>query len=486
MPEAGDPLTTILPWFAVVAIVVAAGLAYRANRIGALVGVLFAAASFSRITAPLGPYAVRLEQPALGLLILIVGIREREFIRNAVARYRWLIAAGALYLAANVISSVLYAARPLDSLRIAGWLGLSMIGGLAIAALVARVPGAAHKLPTWVVGAASIQVAVGLAAVASEALFKTTWGVQAADVVLGKTYGLSWEANVLAINLAMALAFVIVPGASPRLTRIGRVAIGVWLGVGLGLASSRGGMLALLTSVVLVGVLVALTARSKASQLLRRYGSSALGPSVAVSLAVLLTIAGIEALAARGVGWVAISPSETPVPGQGSSGPIPTSPYTTGTPAGSGAPATPAPPTPTPTAVFVGTSDTVAVRLENIRLALGEVAGSPLVGLGTDSYQQRHIEPSCRCPAAIANVLVGALYDSGVSGLLGLSVLLLGVLYVAWKHGEWAYLAAFLVMVLGFQATDALRSASNWILMGSALGLASGSPALPDKGPSAR
>lgn len=470
--------TSVLIWFAVVAVTAAVAFAYRANRIGVVVGLLFAVASFSRITAPLGPYSVRPEQPALALLIGLVLLRERHAILRVVADNRWLIGAGAVYLGANLISSALFAARPVDSLRIAGWLGLSMAGGLVVAVLVARMPDVGRSLPGWIVGAASIQVGVGLLAVVSEAVFGTTWGVQTTDVALGKTYGLSWEANVLAINLAMALAFVLVPASGLSLTRRRRLVVALWLGLGLGLAYSRGGAVGLLAAAVLVGGLVAWTARPNALPALRRFATPVLQLGLVAFAVAFLTAGGIDALASQGVGWTSWTPSPTSqptpathTPGPGAGSPSPGAATQTPAPgAASPGPTDPASPTAAP--VYVGTGDTIAVRLHNIRIALGELPRSPVVGLGTDSYQQRHIEPSCQCPAAISNLMVGSLYDSGILGFLGLAAFLLGVLRLASRHAEWAYLMSLLAMIIGYQATDAFRFASNWIVMGAVIGIA--------------
>jgi hypothetical protein len=471
-------IEAVLAWLALAGVAAGVLLAYRARRIGVAVGLLFAAASFSRITAPLGPYSVRLEQPALIVLIGLVLVGQRGSIRRVVTGHPWLIAAAGLYLAANLVSSALYAPRPLDSLRIAGWLGLSMVGGLAVAALAARTPQIGRAVPGWIVGAASIQVGVGLVAVVSEAVFHTTWGVQATDVVLGKTFALSWEANVMAINLAMAVPFLLVPGSGLRLGDGGRLAAAAWLGFGIGLAYSRGGALGLLAAAVLVGGLVAWTARADPLPALRRYLGPVLRVGALAFAAAFLTVGALDVLASRGVGWTssAVVVGQTPVPH--TPGPVVGSPGPSASAVGpgpspaAGSPAPTAPATPAPTPIFVGTGDTLAVRMNNIGIALRELPRSPLVGLGTDSFQQQHIEPSGRGPAAISNLLVGALYDSGILGLVGLAGFLLGVLHLAWRRGEWAYLMSLLAMVIAYQATDAFRFASNWIVMGLVIGIA--------------
>lgn len=452
--------TAVLAWLAVVAVTAVVAIAYRANHMDVVVGVLFAAASFSGITAPLGPYSVRLEQPALAMLIGVVVLREQGSLRRIATGHPWILAAAAVYLSANVISSIVYADRPVDSVRIAAWLGLSMVGGLAVASLVVRAPRAAQALPAWIVGAASIQVGVGLVAVLSEALLNTTWGVQVNDVVLGKIYGLSWEANILAINLAMALAFVVVPGSSPSLAPRARLLTAAWLGFGLGLSYSRGGVVGLVAAVVLVGALVARTARSDPLAALRRYLGPVLRPSLLALAAAILTAGALDALASRGVGWTpwTVMIDHQPTPEPHASSPVIASPGIV------------IPPGPLPTPRFVGTGDTVAVRLNNMSIALNDLPRSPLIGLGTDSFQQRHIEVSCRCPAHIPNLAVASLHDSGILGFLGLAGFLAAVLALAWRRGEPAYVVTLLAMIVGYQATDAFRFASNWIVMGALLG----------------
>ena len=50
--------------------------------------------------------------------------------------------------------------------------------------------------------------------------------------------------------------------------------------------------------------------------------------------------------------------------------------------------------------------------------------------------------------------------------------MLVGLVIVrAWQVRLHAYVAAIIVLVVGYQVTDALRFASNWVLIGAAIGL---------------
>jgi len=446
-------------WVAVIGVAVACVIAYWRGRPSVALGVLFAASSFSGLTAPSPFGSVRMEQLAIVLLFGLMLIRRPTAFTELALAVPAVSIFAVLYLGANVASSAVLAEVPAESLKIAAWLGVSMVAMLVAGTLV-RDDTTDMGLPWWIVGAASIQVLVGLAAVTSQALFGTAWGVQTNDVVLGKTNGLSWEANILAINLAMALAFVVVPTGLPDLGRSARIAIVAWLAFGLGLAYSRGGLIALAVAVGVVGGAVAWYGRARIHSVFRARlvpigGLSALSLVIAVT-----TIQGQTILGRMGVGV----PPDTVVIDDG--GPPPSArPQPTGE--GSTTPR----PTATPEIRRVGTGDTLRLRLRNMQIGLSEVAKSPLIGLGTDSYRQRHVEPSCRCPAHIANLPAAALYDSGAIGLVGLLGLLGSALWASWRTRAWPYLAASVVMIVGYQVTDAFRFASNWVLLGTIFGV---------------
>jgi hypothetical protein len=333
------------------------------------------------------------------------------------------------------------------------------MAAMVIVAVMVRDRAHDLDLPRWIVGAACIQTLVGLAAVASQALFGTDWAVQSNDVLLGKTKGLSWEANILAINLAMALTFVILPDAL-SLSRRARILLLGWLAFGLGLAYSRGGVIALGVAVGAVGLALAWAGRHRLHALVR----SRLLPIGALSaVALVIAMGTFQAQSTLGRLGFGVTPDTVIIDVEIGEVPIPTASETE-------APGSPQP-SASPRVRYVGTGDTIEVRMRNIRKGLADIDESPLIGLGTDSFRQRHEEQSCKCPAHIANLPFAALYDSGAVGVLGLAGLLASALWAAWRTGRWAYLAALIVMIVGYQVTDAFRFASNWILLGVVFGL---------------
>lgn len=455
-------LLDVAAWLVVIGAAVVCGLSYARGQWHVTLGVLFAVASFSVITARTPVGNVRPEQGAIIVLALTVLLPRLGDVWALVRAAPIVALSAALYLGANVASSLLFARDPAESLKIAAWLALSM-AAMVIAAILVRDRGHDLELPRWIVAAACIQTVVGLAAVTSQALFGTEWGVQSNDVLLGKTKGLSWEANILAINLAMALAFVILPDAI-RLSRRARILLLGWIAFGLGLAYSRGGLLALGVAIGAVILALAWASRHRLYALARGRLLPIGGLSAMALVIALGTIQVQSTLGRLGVG---VTPDTVIIDEELGDVPIPTASES----GGSGPD-----PSASPHVRYVGTGDTVAVRMRNVRIALAEFDRSPLIGLGTDSYRQRHREPSCECPAHIANLPFSALYDSGAVGLLGLVGLIASAIWAAWRTGRWAYLAALIVLIVGYQITDAFRFASNWILLGVVYGLWVGAP----------
>jgi hypothetical protein len=168
-------------------------------------------------------------------------------------------------------------------------------------------------------------------------------------------------------------------------------------------------------------------------------------------------------------------------------GTVPAQPGTSG-PAGSGGPTGPAP-TPIPLPSLAPYPDTVSFRLERVPVALADVATSPLIGLGAESFGQRHADPSQDgLPDHLAILAVAALYDAGIVGLLalgaGFGLLLVGLLLAAarsGRSGDWrtvgvaaAFIGSLTSILIAYQATNALHFAINWIVVGAAAAVAVG------------
>ena len=415
-----------------------------------VIGLLFIAGSFSAVTVPLAGSNLRLEMVAVPVLAAMLIWQQPRTLRELSGALKIPMALVGIYLLSHFASSLLFAPMPAESLKIALWLALSVAACFVAAALAwRRVP--RINLGPWIVAGASIQVAVGLAAVFSQMVFATTWGVMARDTLLGKAIGLSWEANILSINVAMALPFLVWVAPEWTLPRIGRIALLAFLSLGLGLAFSRGGLLAFLVG---AGSALALSYASTQTPTRGRQALSIVATMAAVLLLAvgtmqILDFAGERLAAARCV--IVVKEGEVLVPQDGLA----------------------CDPGQVAEHRVVGTGDTWEIRLRNMKTALAEVPESPIVGLGTDSYRQEHIEPTCACPAFINNLTVATLYESGVVGLLALAGFVACVLLIAWRNRAWAHLAAVVAMVVGFQFTDAMRFESNWILMGVVLGLTS-------------
>ncbi len=123
-----------------------------------------------------------------------------------------------------------------------------------------------------------------------------------------------------------------------------------------------------------------------------------------------------------------------------------------------------------------------AARVSTMSQALADLHGSPLlVGLGTNSFGQRHkgvVQQGGTVKASyIGNLYVRVLYDTGVIGALCLAAFLLAVLWPGRslrRSGAelapvaTAFVMAYAVMAIAFSATDASFLLWPWILVGVA------------------
>jgi hypothetical protein len=116
---------------------------------------------------------------------------------------------------------------------------------------------------------------------------------------------------------------------------------------------------------------------------------------------------------------------------------------------------------------------TTSFRINNWQTAFGDLHGVHwLIGLGTNSFGLRHIDPTsvhaaATRPGYISNLPLQALYETGVLGVL-LLALACGFLVVRSRR-RWrtaALLACFLVVAV---ATSPFYLAYFWLLLASAL-----------------
>jgi hypothetical protein len=126
-------------------------------------------------------------------------------------------------------------------------------------------------------------------------------------------------------------------------------------------------------------------------------------------------------------------------------------------------------------------SGTGASRLSEWRTALNDFRRSPLIGLGTNSYGQRHLAVNATdsnpVPGYLGNLYVRTLYDSGIIGFLFLAFFLLPVIRprraLQTSRGDLApiaraFLFGYLVLAVAFAATDASFQPWPWVFLGLA------------------
>jgi hypothetical protein len=123
----------------------------------------------------------------------------------------------------------------------------------------------------------------------------------------------------------------------------------------------------------------------------------------------------------------------------------------------------------------------VGFRLERVPLALADMPKSLIVGLGANSFGQRHADPSANgAPDHISILAVAAPYEAGLVGAAGLGIGFLLVLLVFFKATRRladrgtvaAYAGAIACLLVAYEATNALNFALIWLLVGAGLAAA--------------
>ncbi|MGA3056497.1 MAG: hypothetical protein ABSE70_00455 [Candidatus Limnocylindrales bacterium] len=441
-------------------------------------GVLFLLASLSRWTIDTQLGNMRLEQPAIaaGLLAMLYARRLPDL-----ATWRRLLpmaVAFMVYLGALTASSLLHSPDRVDSLRMVFWIGLSMAGGLL--AFLLLFGGDPEGGPHWLRLAAAPQAAAGILIAL---LF--FWlgpvilaGGQYLPGMDNKVYGMSWEANVYASLLGAVGLFAIEESRSrPRLRSVALVAL-LLLGMAVGL--TRGAYLGL-TAGLIAYIGVILYRRQRPRSLLLP-GSVAVG-AIVVGLLVAPVLLDYARTPTQPIdlttpGWgrgLAIGPYLLPgLPGHPPSGLlrmdiVPPAP-----------PVPPGEPKPPPVAP-PPTTDTIAFRLDRIPIALADWHGDPVIGLGANSFGQRHVDLT-QGPAApdhLAILAVAALYESGVVGSVGLIVGFALILLALWRASRRpttgpmaaAYLGSLVSLLVAYQATNALNFSLIWLIAGAGLAM---------------
>lgn len=455
---------------------------WRSTPVGALAVVMFLALS-SRPTIEVASVNIRVEQLSILFLAGYSIFTGRDLIGQLLRRYWLLIAGLVMWFAAAAASSALVAPDPVVSLRIVIWLGISFIAAGVAAMLAARAQH--YELVTGaIVLATALHVGIAILAAASGPLLGVEWGgvVRSGSGYGFRAAGLAWEPNIFAsgtaISVPLAMAQYIKSGRRAHLVLVGILGLGVWV------ALTRTVLVALALGVVVyLGLLIWREAGPRRRSLPRFAGATlalAIGVASGAVVNVAMSTTDLGPLAIRHPsGADAVLPATPTLPTPRPSA-IP-SPGRTIAPSSSlnRSEATPpilAPP-PSVLPIDLGDTSNLEFRLVRLQLSLDDLAASPWIGLGANSFGQRHADPSQEFRADYFGMLpFTVLYDAGVIGFAAfiLFVASTGVELLRWRLYlmATAFGTTLAIMLISYVMTDALRFASNWIVIGAGLGLA--------------
>ena len=460
-----------------ISMVSAAAVAWLApSRPAMAFGILFLVATLSRWAINTSIGNLRLEQPVIlaGYAALLLAPSRFDLRR---IKSLWPIgAAFGVYLACLGLSSVLFSPDKGDSYRMTIWTALSISGGLLAFILLQR---ASAQAPAWLRLSGYVQA---LAAFVFAILYFTLGpvlvsgpfpapGVQDAVSSLPKVFALSWEANLYASLLAALAIF----GLDRLLSRGRSVdkALVLVMVAALALGATRGAYLGLGAGVVAYAFVAIGPKLPRLHLDIRRLGI----PVAAFGGSFLLGILVAGVLMAGG--RQPTKPLDLTKPGWGRAPVV----------VASGQSVPPGTQTETPpTVTILPPADTVSFRMDRVMPALREVPRSLLIGLGANSFGQRHSDPSqIGQPDHIGILVLAALYESGVIGatglVIGFALILLRFLRAAWGRPDRrtmaAYTGAVVCLLVAYEATNAINFSLIWLIAGAGLAAASAQSVAP-------
>ena len=453
---------------------------WRNTPVVTIAVVMFLALS-SRPTVEIASVNVRVEQPSILFLAGYTMLTSRELLGPLVRRYRLLIIGLLTWLTAAAAASAFVAPEPVASLRIVIWLGVSFIAAGVAAVMAARVARYEAVIGALVL-AATVHVGIAVLAAASGRLLGVDWGGYGKS---GPDYGfratgLAWEFNIFssgtAIAIPLAISRYLGSGRRVDLAVVGILGLGVWL------ALTRTVFAALAVGLVIYLALLLWRDRAGVRRWLPRFATAALAIAVGVGAGALVNVAtssakpGLlaERVPARDVAVLPAPPTSAPGSATIPSTPVPGPTPAESDPAGS---AMPSQSLPRLLSVDLGDTSSMEFRLVRLRQSLADLPASLWIGLGANSFGQRHADPSQGFRSDYLGMLpFTILYDAGLIGLAGFLVFVAGtVSHMVQSRGgpvAVAFAASFAIMLMSYVMTDALRFASNWVLIGAALGLA--------------
>jgi hypothetical protein len=396
----------------------------------------------SRPTVSIAGMNMHVEQPLIAITAVVLTWRSRSSIRRLL-QATWLAVVGlAIWVGAATASSLTVAPDPAPSLRVVAWLTISIVGAW-VALLIANRDPSPIRLGSAFVVAALVEVVIGIWALVSGGLFRIAWGGWSAGDASGtfRAFALAWEPNIYASAIALTLPFVI---HRYRLNhaRLDVAIVGL-LGFGLGLGLTRASWVAVAVGAIVYWGLVAVSQRRPPGFVTH---------TVVVTLVLVLTIAAgsIAALQARVVEGPSTAVSEAPTGGQA--------------------------PAPVPVPVDLGSDTNLTFRLTRTQQAIEDFSGSPWIGLGANSFGQRHLDPTQSFKPDYLGVFpLTIVYDAGLVGFSGFLLFAVWSIRTIWRSGRperAAFLASLAVMVPAYAATDAFRFAENWLVIGAGVGMA--------------
>jgi len=447
-----------------------AGISVRSRPVLAF-GVLFALAAFSRLTVELPPGTMRLEQPAIAAVGLGLAVSGRIRVPSGYERrlVAPIVAGLVVYLACLTLASAFVAPDRIESLRIAAWHALSISGGVA-AFLLLR--GRAAAVTPWLVGIGLVAAAIGVIVGLLFLVVGNGWtlGIQGTTEGFPRVYAIAWEGNLYASFLGALVPFAFERfRAGPSVLR----AAGLFLiAIGFALALTRGAYL---------GLGVGLAAQFGALIWHGIPWRRLVTPGVVLTACLLCAVPWPNLLL----------PSRAPVPPTVDATPAPIAPGRSGGEATAVGAASPPPSSgttpsaaPTPIPSDRAYPDTIRFRLDRIQPALNDLSTSPIIGLGADSFGQRHADPSQGgAPDHLGFLVLAVPYDSGLVGAAGFWVAIAAILWLLLRSLRGpgatplaaAYLGSIVSLLVAYQATNAIHFAINWLLLGAATALAADS-----------
>ncbi|MGH7775881.1 MAG: hypothetical protein ACREPI_01725 [Candidatus Dormibacterales bacterium] len=428
-----------------VALVVAAGLGWS-RLVGFPMGavmLLVVTGVADRLTFPLGRISLRPEEVAVAcaLGVLAWSLASPSSQKAIEPRAEELVLAG--WLGLNVVSSLLLS---------------PLFGASAKIVLLLAICAGGFVLPRRLLsGEADVRLAVrflmvllaGEAAYGVGAFLLHLAGPTVSVSVNGSTgqlmaFGTLWEPNVFgAFSSAGAILWIL----------LGRRLFSGWVVPGLGAGICATAVLVSFTRAAWIAVVAVLVIALVADRL-RRRGLALVPRSTALAACLFLVLGGAAWAGELHGSYHLTAAQAAGISGSGQS------------PAGGGG-GTAVTGSASPGGVITNSVDVVG-RLVQVREVLHEVKSSPLIGLGTATYGQRHQYQGS--PFWLADLELRILYDTGLLGAALFAAFVIIIVVKAWRRRRSALVVALSAAALSLAITDTstetMELMITWLVLG--------------------